>query len=75
MKILVTGATGLIGSRFLELLPNIFELTAADLPNFDLRSPNCMSGYSADLDAIINFAAYTNVNEAEKQRNDMAGDC
>lgn len=71
-EILVTGASGLVGSRFAELskyrdsliLPDerIMDITKSDL---DLRN----------ADVVVNFAAYTNVTEGENQRGDKSGLC
>lgn len=81
MKILVTGGYGLVGSHFVEnsrkyldsnniiLYPNSDELNITDqtsVNNFlKLHNP----------DAIIHFAAYTDVSKAEKERNQKEAPC
>lgn len=76
-KILVTGANGLVGSRFVELYSKKYEIIAPNFPEFDLTQKESvkkvLSQYS--LDVIVHLAAYTNVSEAENQRNNKDGDC
>jgi dTDP-4-dehydrorhamnose reductase len=75
-KILVTGASGLVGSRFIELYSSEYEFITPEYPSFDLTDPNNV-GETIDKfqpEAIVNFAAYTNVTEAENQRDDKNGD-
>ena len=73
-KLLVTGSTGLVGSRFLQLSKEIFEITTIGRENVDLIL-NLLSEKevgeiisSSDADAVINFAAFTNVDGAEKEK-------
>lgn len=77
-KYLVIGASGLVGSRFVEIVKE--ERTEIpDLENLDITSQESIDNYFSqkkdDFDIAINFAAYTNVQEAEKERNDEGGDC
>lgn len=74
MKILVTGASGLVGSRFVELYPNFNDLLTPDLDEFDLSHPGEYL-VKTSPEVVLNFAAYTNVSEAEKQRGDKNGPC
>src|SRR3989338_11315263 len=74
MKILVTGASGLVGSRFVELYPNPSDLLTPELNEFDLMHPDEYLAKN-NPDVVLNFAAYTNVSEAEKQRDDKNGSC
>lgn len=74
MKILVTGASGLVGSRFVELYPNPQDLLTPGLDEFDLVNPKEYLSKN-NPDVVLNFAAYTNVSEAEKQRDDKNGPC
>ncbi len=74
MKILVTGATGLVGSRFVELYPNPQELLTPDLNVFDLTNPTeYINKHKPNI--VVNFAAFTDVSAAEKQRGDKNGSC
>ncbi len=74
MKILVTGASGLVGSRFVELYPKSQDLLTPNLNEFDLANPKEYLAKNTP-DVVLNFAAYTNVSEAEKQKGDKNGSC
>ncbi len=76
LKVLVTGATGLVGSHFVQnaydfsiLSPNQDELNLLD----EQSIVNYLEEHNPDW--IINFAAYTDVNGAESQRGDESGLC
>jgi len=77
MKILVTGSNGLVGSRFIELLKNKYEFISPSYPEFDLTNKESIERLFKEniLDVVVHFAAYTNVSEAENQRNNKDGDC
>lgn len=76
-RVFVTGASGLVGSRFVEFYSDKYELSTPDIPDFDLRDLDNVKRHilKANPGVIINFAAYTNVGEAEKQKGDKNGDC
>lgn len=76
-RILITGATGLVGSRFVELHKNKNELLTPKVDEMDLTSKRSVERYlyKSNPDVIINFAAYTDVNGAENQREDRNSDC
>ena len=77
-KILVTGASGMVGSRFVETHPKPDNLLSPDLDVFDMTRPENLAAYFAahpGIGAVINLAAYTNVSEAEKQKEDKASLC
>lgn len=76
-KIFVTGAAGLVGSRFVELYKNKYDFVTPEFPKFDLTDKKNVIKLVKDInpDTIVNFAAYTNVGEAEKQRGDKNSDC
>jgi dTDP-4-dehydrorhamnose reductase len=77
MKVLVTGASGLVGSKFVELCKNKYDFVTPEYPQFDLTDKNNVTQTvkSANPDVVVNFAAYTNVGEAEKQRGNKDADC
>jgi len=75
-KLLIAGSTGLVGSRFLALFKNKFSIKTlgrrdANL-KIDLTSKKEVTQAieTSDADAVINFAAYTNVDGAEKEKGD-----
>ncbi len=76
-KVFVTGASGLVGSRFVDLYSGKYAFSTPDIPEFDLRDTNNVRKHLSKInpEVIVNFAAYTNVTEAEKQRGDKNGDC
>lgn len=76
-KILVTGASGLVGSRFVEMYADKYQFLTPDYIELDITNSESVKSYLAKNkpDTIVNFAAYTNVSEAEKQKGDKNGDC
>jgi dTDP-4-dehydrorhamnose reductase len=73
-KILVTGASGLVGSRFLELSKN-YLFSTPDLPDFDITDAKSVKKVVEDFNPewIVNFAAFTDVNASENQMGDETG--
>lgn len=76
-KILVFGGSGLVGSRFTTLCKNSFEINAPDATYVDiLKSDQLLKFVSkSDAEVIINFAAFTQVEAAEKEKGDKEGLC
>ena len=74
LKVLVTGANGLVGSRFIELSSK-YELFTPDQDEMDLSDENSVFQYvkKVNPDWIVNFAAFTDVNAAETQSGDEKG--
>ncbi|MBI3984800.1 MAG: SDR family oxidoreductase [Candidatus Levybacteria bacterium] len=72
MKILGTGLNGLIGSRIVDLLKekhtfeNISRSTGADITDYD-SVLKAISSFDADI--VLHLAAYTDVKQAEKERD------
>jgi dTDP-4-dehydrorhamnose reductase len=68
LKVAITGSTGLIGSRMVELLKDkisFIPLTQADMNITDMSSvEKAISGLHFDL--FLHLAGYTNVDQAEK---------
>lgn len=76
-KIYVTGSSGLVGSRFVELYLKKYNLLTPDYPKIDITKKDSIEKLIKEEkpDVIIHLAAYTNVTEGENQRNDKEGDC
>lgn len=74
MKILILGGSGLVGSRFIELATdyNIVAPTHEELDLLDLKN---LETYlqTSDADIILNFAAFTNVDTAEEEKDNEDG--
>src|SRR3990167_9026507 len=76
-KILVFGGSGLVGSKFIELNSLNLKIKAPQVSEVDILNRDQISRVVEDFnpDSIINFAAYTNVEEAENQKDDQNGIC
>ena len=78
-KMLILGSDGLVGSRCVELLEKSNQLLLPKISKFDLTNKSSVKNYIKKnrdkFSIIVNFAAYTNVFEAENQRGDKKGAC
>ncbi len=76
-KILVFGGSGLVGSKFIDLNSKTFEIKAPAATEVDILNKDQILAVTKefDPDTIINFAAYTNVEQAENQKGDKNGIC
>jgi dTDP-4-dehydrorhamnose reductase len=75
IKVLVTGASGLVGSRFIELFSTHFDFVTPNYPEFDMTNAVQMHEVveKVNPDWIVNFAAFTDVNATELQAGDENG--
>lgn len=76
-RIYITGSRGMVGSRFLELLPkNLIPLTP-EIEKLDITDrPSVDSFFESEKpDITLHFAAFTDVGGAENQRGDKNGSC
>jgi dTDP-4-dehydrorhamnose reductase len=69
MKILVTGAAGMLGTDLTERLKGDHEVTGADVAEFDITDELATAAFIADAspDWVIHGAAFTNVDGCEKE--------
>ena len=76
MKIYVTGSRGMVGSRFLELLPKGYAVVAPEVDRLDITDKVAVDAFFEKEmpDVVVHFAAYTNVGEGENQRDNKDGD-
>lgn len=76
-KIYVTGSKGMVGSRFLELLPKEHTAIAPEVDRLDITDKKAVDTFfqKEKPEVVVHFAAYTNVGEGENQRDDKNGDC
>src|SRR3990170_6441879 len=74
-KILVVGATGLVGSRFVSLAKDKVGIIPVDENTLDITSAEAVDNYFSEneFDSVLNFAAITNVDAAEKEKGDENG--
>jgi dTDP-4-dehydrorhamnose reductase len=73
-KVLLVGSSGLVGSRFVEMVKD-FDLITPDSQQLNLTDLNSVQKFldNENPDWVINFAAFTDVNAAEEQTGDMDG--
>jgi len=72
LKIAVTGSTGLVGSRIVELLNRDFEfIPVRQEDGIDITDKNKLwqTLKEIDFDLFLHLAAYTNVDAAETNKN------
>ena len=66
MRIVITGAQGQLGTDLRQVLEG-HQLTALDLPTFDLADPDCSRTIvKAAPEVVIHAGAYTDVDGAER---------
>lgn len=78
-KLLVTGLSGLVGSRFAALYGDAYTFVNLDLTSgidiTDAASVETIFADNADAAAVIHLAAFTNLNAAQEQNGDKTGSC
>ncbi len=76
-KILAFGADGLVGSRFTDLYHKDTQVITPKVTELDITDKKALREYfaknSSDFDCVINFAAITDVDGAEKERGNEEG--
>jgi dTDP-4-dehydrorhamnose reductase len=74
-KVLVIGASGLIGSKFVELAKDQIDITPVDEKTLDITNKDSVKNYfqTNDFDSVLNFAAATNVDGAEQEKGNQSG--
>jgi dTDP-4-dehydrorhamnose reductase len=77
-KILVLGGSGLVGSRFTDLYHLESLLVTPKSEELDITNKKALEVYfethKNEFSSLANFAAWTDVDGAEKQRGDEKGD-
>jgi len=77
-KLLMTGATGLVGSRFVEMFGDNYDIANMDLTtgvNITEKATIQEFVNNNKADCLIHLAAFTNTQEAYKQQGDKSGVC
>lgn len=77
MRVLIFGGSGLVGSKFINLYSKNFEISAPDASSVDILNKDQVTKVTQEFnpDVVINFAAYTQVEQAESQKDDKNGIC
>lgn len=76
-KVLVFGGSGLVGSEFVDLYSNVFEIKSPQSSEVDILKKDQVVKVVEDFkpDTMINFAAFTQVEKAEEEKGDKNGIC
>lgn len=76
-QLVIFGGSGLVGSRFIELNKNNFQIISPSANEVDILDKDQVqkSLEKSDCDVVINFAAFTDVEGAENQKDDLDGIC
>ena len=76
-RIYVTGSGGLVGSRFVELLPKKYQVLTPEIDQLDITKKDAVKKFVEEEkpEIVVHFAAYTNVGEAQNQKDDKKGRC
>lgn len=76
-KVLVFGGSGMVGSKFISLYNQIFEIKAPLAEEVDILNKDSVLQFIKNFnpDSIVNFAAFTNVEGAEEQKGDKSEIC
>lgn len=74
-KVAVIGASGMVASRYCDLAKSELEITSLDEKTLDITDNSAVEKYFKEnkFDVVINFAAFTNVDAAEKESGNEEG--
>jgi dTDP-4-dehydrorhamnose reductase len=77
LKILGTGLSGLIGSRIVDLNPDIKFTNLSIDSGFDILKPETLESVFSDFSGniVIHCAAHTDLNVAWNEKGDRSGMC
>lgn len=71
-KLLILGASGMLGTQLEKVFnkSDIYEVVATDMYNFDITNEKQIAEIFSNVmpDIVINAAAYTNVDDCEKEK-------
>ncbi|QLG69600.1 MAG: dTDP-4-dehydrorhamnose reductase [Candidatus Woesebacteria bacterium] len=76
-RIYVTGASGLVGSRFIELYSSKYSLLTPSSSEVNISDYTSLEKFFEEnkFSAVVNFAAFTDVSAAENERDNKEGNC
>ena len=74
-EIYVTGSDGFVGSGFLDNFPNSSNCITPEIDELDITDEDALRKFfrGKKIATIVNFAAMTDVNGAEKERGEKTG--
>lgn len=75
-KVAIIGGSGMVASRFIDLSAKNFDIISLDEKTLDITDKGAVEKYfqeNSGVDAVVNFAAFTNVDGAEAQKGDETG--
>ncbi|WP_135850680.1 dTDP-4-dehydrorhamnose reductase [Serinibacter arcticus] len=70
MRVLVTGAAGMLGQDLCARLAGEHDVVAADRDTLDITSERAVDAAVRDVDVVVNCAAWTAVDDAETREAD-----
>ncbi len=74
---LVFGTPGLVGSRFVDLIASERQPITPEVHEVDITDKPALASFfqenGKNFDVVVNFAAYTDVNGAEKEKGNERG--
>lgn len=76
-EIYVTGSKGMVGSRFLELASENYKIFSPEIDELDITNKEALERFYGKVGpaVLVHLAAFTNVGEAENQRDNRNGVC
>ena len=74
-KLLIFGGAGLIGSKFISLNKDKYDIDAPEINELDILDKNQLFPYveKSEAEVIINYAAFTDVDRAEEEKGNKEG--
>lgn len=74
-KLLIFGGAGLVGSKFICLFQDKYEIDAPEIDDLDILDHKALEDYvkKSDAEIIINYAAFTDVDKAEEEKGNLDG--
>lgn len=74
-NLLIFGGAGLIGSKFISLYKNVYNIDAPEIDDLDILDKDRLFTYikNSPAEIIVNYAAFTDVDKAEEEKDNKAG--
>ncbi|MFA5932935.1 MAG: NAD(P)-dependent oxidoreductase [Microgenomates group bacterium] len=74
-KLLIFGGAGLVGSKFIEMFGDHFEIDDPTIDELDILNKEVVTDYikKSGAEFLINYAAFTDVDKAEAEKGNKEG--